>query len=156
MEKFAESLQNADKYLTNAEHIFNVTFKLVNDKKIFLNVIENLYKSVLYSIDSVLQLEFLLKRIKLAKDSNENLRIFKNLAERYGITKDELKITEDIFFIVKRHRQSSMEFLRGEKIVIMSESFPCYLDTTRVKAYSETARNIFNKIKGNFLSQKFI
>jgi len=156
MEKFAESLQNADKYIMNAEHIFNVTSKLINDKKVLLNVLENLYKSLLYSIDSILQLEFLLKRIKLSKDSSENLLIFKNLAEGYGITKEEIRVVEDIFFIVKRHRQSSMEFLRGEKIVIMSESLPCYFDTTKIKSYSETVKNIFDKIKDNFLSHSFI
>lgn len=156
MEKFAESLQNAEKYLANADHIFYVTSKLVNDKKILLNVLENLYKSLLYSIDSVLQLEFLLKRVKLAKNSNENLQIFKNFAEKYGITKDEIKIIDDILFVIKRHKQSSMEFLRGEKIVIMSESLPCYIDTAKIKSYSETTKSIFDKIKCNFLSQNFI
>ena len=156
MEKFVESLQNASKYFINAEHIFSVTSKVVDDKKIFLNLLENLYKSLLYSIDSVLQLEFLLKRIRLSKDSNENLSIFKKLAERYNITKEEIKIIDDILFIVKRHKQSSMEFLRGEKIVIMSESVPCYLDTTKVKLYLDTTKNIFDKIRNNFLSNNFI
>ncbi len=157
MEKFEESLLNSEKYWINADHMFNVTLKLVNDKKIMLNVLENMYKSLLYGVDSVLQLEFLLKRVKLSKESEQNFQIFKNLSENYGITKDEVKIIDDIFFIIKRHKGSGVEFLRGQKLVIMANNvFPAYFDTTKIKDYLQTSRNIIDKIKKKFTSQNFL
>jgi hypothetical protein len=157
MEKFEESLLNSEKYLLNANHMFNVTLKLVNDKKIMLNVLENMYKSLLYGVDSVLQLEFLLKRVKLFKESEKNFQVFKNLSENYGITIEEIKIIDDIFFIVQRHKGSGVEFLRGQKLVIMANNvFPAYFDTTKIKDYLQVSRNILEKIKKKLASQNFL
>ncbi|MEM4230374.1 MAG: hypothetical protein QXF25_00650 [Candidatus Pacearchaeota archaeon] len=145
---FERSLKNAEKYFLNAEHLLNVTFKLVNEKRILLNVVENLYKSLLYSVDSILKLEYELRRVRLYQDSKKNFQLFKDIACSYGITNEQLKTIDEIFLIIKKYKESSMEFVRGEKVVFMPNgSQPVYIDLIKVKNYIEIGKSILERIK---------
>jgi hypothetical protein len=127
--------------------MLNVTFKVIEDKRILLNVLENLYKSLLYGIDCILQYEAATKKARLFKESRKNLHLFKMIADSYGITTAEIRFIDEIFYITKKHKGSSMEFLKNDKIVIMSDNDPYYLQLSTLKQYINSSREILRKIK---------
>ena len=63
MEKFQESLLKAKKKLHLADHMIFVTYKLVNDPRLLLSAIKNIFNSLQNTIDSLLCYERLFKRI---------------------------------------------------------------------------------------------
>jgi hypothetical protein len=147
MADFGDSLRNSEKYLLNADHLVSVTFKFINDKKILLNVIENIYKSLLYGIDSILQYEAATKQARLFKESRKNMQLFKMIADTYSISQSEIRFIDEIFYITKKHKESSMEFLKNDKIVIMSDNLPYYLQLNTIRQYIENTKVIIGKIK---------
>ena len=147
MANFGDSLKNAEKYLLNADHLVSVTFKVVEDKRILLNVLENLYKSLLYGIDSILQYEAATKKAMLFKESKKNLQLFKMIAEAYSINSSEIRFIDEIFYITKKHKESPLEFLKKDKVVIMSDNLPYYLQVSTIRQYVSSTKTIIEKIK---------
>jgi len=147
MADFGDSLRNSEKYLLNADHLISVTFKVIDDKRILLNVLENIYKSLLYGIDCILQYEAATKKARLFKESRKNLQLFKMIADTYSITGSEIRFIDEIFYITKKHKNSPMEFLKKDKVVIMSDDFPYYLQVSTIKQYIENTKIIIKKIK---------
>ena len=71
MEKFLEGLQKAEKTIQEADHIVYVTFPLIKDKRLLLKVLQEIKNAVIICINSVLQYEYLYKRIRIYKDARE-------------------------------------------------------------------------------------
>jgi len=147
MPEFTESLKAADNYLMNAQHLTYVTYNIIKEKRVLLNVLENLYKSILYSINAVLQVEAELKRVSLYKESSRNLEIFKKISKHYSLEEKDLKFIDDLIAIVKKHKESGLVFSKGGKVVIMFEDKILYFDLQTIKDYIEKTRGINLKIK---------
>ena len=147
MSNYIESFKSSEKYLVNADHLISVTFRVVNDKKIILNAIENLSKSLIFGIDSILQFEASTKKARLFQEQRENMKLFRMIAENYGINNQEIRFIDEIFYIVKKHKDSSMEIMNNDKLIIMSDNSPFYLQPDNVKVYVINTRTILNKIK---------
>ena len=150
MQSHTESLLASEKYLANADHLLYVTYNVIKEKKLLLNVLENLYKALLYGINAVLQFEHNLRKVRLYKESQRNLQIFKIVAKNYNITPDELKLIDEIMLIIKKHKESGIVFTRGEKVVIMVEDKIIFFDLPKVKEYVQATKTIIAKIKKSF------
>ena len=87
MGKFLENIQEAEKNLRTIDHIIYVTFPLIKDKRLLLKVIQDMKGVVTSCITSILQYEYLYKRVSLHKDSKENFKTFtEKCAVRYNIS----------------------------------------------------------------------
>ena len=149
MEKFLEAVAAAEKSLRTVDHIIYVTFPLIKDKRLLLKVIQEIKNIITGCITSILQYEYLYKRISLYRDSRENLRIFtEKCAPRYNIGKGEIKLILELFEFVERHKASPFEFVKDEKIVILSEnSKPTTLSLEKTKEFLIMAKDILKKTK---------
>ena len=149
MKKFLETLQEAEKSLKTSDHMIYVTFPLVKDKRILLKVIQEIKKIITNCIKVILQYEFLYKRIKLYKDPKSNFKTFiEKCSPKYKITKEEIKIMLELFDFVEKHKESPFEFVKDEKIVILSENLkPKTLTLEKTKEFLITAKNILKKTK---------
>lgn len=149
MEKFLEYLQDAEKIIKTVDHIVYVTFPLLKDKNLLLKIILETKTAVLLCINSVLQHEYIYKRINLYKNAETNFRIFiEKCAPRYKITKNEIGLILELFNLAEKHKQSSMEFIKGEKIVILSENMKTEaISIEKIKKFLDLAKNILKKIK---------
>ena len=156
MEKFLENILEAEKNLRTIDHIIYVTFPLIKDKRLLLKVIQEIKDVVTNCITSILQYEYLYKRISLYRDSRENLKTFtEKCAQRYNIGKDEIRLILELFKFVENHKKSPFEFVKDEKIVILSEnSKPTTMTLEKTKEFLITAKDILKKtkegIKGSF------
>jgi transcription initiation factor TFIIIB Brf1 subunit/transcription initiation factor TFIIB len=121
MQKFLENINTAEKNIKTADHLIYSTFPLLKDKRILLKSIKEINLATTNLINSILQYEFLKKKIKLYKDPKENFKTFvERYAEEYKITKEEVIKIIQISEIAKKQKESPMEFLRNEKVVIFS------------------------------------
>ena len=153
MEKYIESLETAQKALQIADHMTYITFPLVKEKRLFLKILSELSISILNTINSVLQYEYYKKRIQIYKDARDNFNTFKELSLRYGIGPEQLRKLIEIIDLSEKHKKSPFEFVRNDKIIIMSEGMQTEtLSLEKIKALlletKDFLRKVNIKIKG--------
>jgi len=149
MQKIFQNLHEADRIIKAVDHLVYVTFPLVKDKRMLLNIIAETKKAVALCINSILQYDYLYKKIRLYKDTKENFITFKEkCAPRYGISQQEVDKITVLFELAEKHKKSPLEFVRNDKVVIMSENFQTNTITVeKTKEFVITARNLLEKIE---------
>lgn len=149
MEKFIEYLQEAEKKIKNSDHIVYVTIPLVKDKKLILKILEEIKKAVAYIINSILQYEYVFKKINLSKDAKTNFQTFiQKSSKRFDITKEEITEIIDLFEIAEAHKHSPMEFPRKEKIIILKTNMNhISLNLEKIKKFLFLSKNLLKKVK---------
>ena len=156
MEKFHENLILAEKTIKGADHMIYVTFPFIKDKRLIFKVLQEMKNSIALCINAILQYEYLYKRIKLYQDSKLNLRIFvEKCAPRYKITKEEIDLMQELFDFVEKHKESPFDFIKDNKIVVLSGSLkPRTMTIEKTKEFMMVAKSILRKskslIKPNF------
>jgi len=147
MEKFIENLNKASAMLQTADHLLYVTYPLVRDKRILLKILTEIYEAVFSAVNSILQYEYIYKRIELSKNPKENFIIFKEkCAPRFNISEEQTSRIVEIFRITEKHKQSPIEFLKGNKLIIMSDSVQTDAVTIeKMKEYLFLAKEIIKK-----------
>ncbi len=155
MEKFLENIFEAEKRIQKLDHIVHVSYPLIKDKRLLLRILVETKASIAKCINSILHYEYLYKRIKLSRDPNENLRIFKvKCAPKYDISFTEIKLMTELFNIIEKHKKSPFEFRKDNKIVILSEnSTPKVIIFEDTKEFLTLAKVILDKTKRNILSR---
>lgn len=148
MEKFKENLNIAIRSLQIADHMTYVTFPLVNEKRLLLKIFDEIYKSIISCINTILNYEYLYKRINLYQNNDDNLNTFINkCSKNYNLTNEQLKKIKEIIELNKKHKQSAMEFVKKDKIVILSDSLKTKtLDIFLIKEYLLIAKELLMKI----------
>jgi len=63
MERFLESLDKAKRLIQTADHLSYVTFPLIKEKRLLLKILEDISDSVVYTINAILQYEYIHKRV---------------------------------------------------------------------------------------------
>ena len=144
-----ENLHEAEELIKKIDHMVYVTYPLIQDKKLVLKIVSEARNAIIKCISSILQYEYLYKRIRLTKDPKENLRIFKlKCAPRYNIGVEEIKLILELFDLVEKHKKSPFEFRKQEKIVILSESsHPKVIVIENAKEFLALAKGILIKSK---------
>ena len=154
MEKFLKSIKEAEKIIKNVDHILYITFPLVKDKKLLLNVLEDIKSAISHCINSILQHEYLYKRITLYQNPKTNFITFiQKSSKYYHITEEETKRIVELFDLVEKHKESPMEFIKDGKIIIMSENLKTKLITIeKIKEFLLLSKSILIKTKKGILS----
>jgi hypothetical protein len=125
MEKYQEFLIEANKAFNTADHMAYVTYPLVNDIKLLVNIVENLEKAVKAGVNAVLEFDRLYKRISPLPDNFESrFSIFqRSSVPRYGFGGEQISLVIDLHKIMNNHKKSPMEFIRKDKFVICSGNY---------------------------------
>jgi len=149
MEKHLESMQNAISKLRIADHIVYTTYPLIKDKRLLLKALDSIYESLVFTINAILQYDYLHNKINLSNNPKENFDIFLTKSSKtYGITTEELRAIIDFFRLAEAHKKSPMEFTRQEKIIILSENLKTSsLDLDKMRLYLNLGRKMLEKAK---------
>ena len=149
MEKFLENIEEAEKTIQIVDHMIYVTFPLIKDKRLLLKILQEIKKAVTNCINSILQYEYFYKRITLHKNSKTNFKTFVDkCAPRYEISTWEIKLILELFDLSKKHEESPFEFIREEKVIILSENLkPRTLTVEKTKEFLILAKNILKKTR---------
>jgi len=121
-ERYFQSLEQAQKAFQIADHMTYITFPLVKEKRLLLKVLSELSSSVLSAINAILQYEYAWKRIQIYNDARANFETFKRIIPNYQIAPEQLAKLTEIIRLAERHKKSPFEFVKNDKIVIMSDS----------------------------------
>ncbi|MBD3253431.1 hypothetical protein GF386_06870 [Candidatus Pacearchaeota archaeon] len=148
MERFKEDLKQAIKNIKIADHMTYVTLPLVNEKRLILKIFDEIHKSIINCINASLNYEYLYKRIKLYNSRDKNIETFlKKCAKNYSLTNQQIEKIKEILIINKKHKQSAMEFVKKEKVIILSDNLKTkYLDIEIIKEYLLLTKELFIKL----------
>lgn len=150
-EKFIESMEKAKRYLQTADHLAFVTFPLMKENRLLLKVLEELGNALVFAINSVLQYEYIYKKIHIYSNAKENFQTFREVAKRYGVGYDQMKKIEDILGLMEKHKKSPFEFVKDDKIVIMSHGFGTdILTIEKIKGFVIETKDVVRKINISF------
>jgi len=147
--KFIDLLEKAKKNIHLADHMTYMTFPLVQDNKLLFKILEQLNSGLVNVINSILQYEYLYKRIQLSQDKAKNLDIFKQKCSiRYTITNEEIQDIIKIFNLHKKHKESGFEFIKNGKVIIMSDNLQTESITLeKTKQFLNTAKSVLKKVE---------
>ena len=147
MEKFQENLREAVKRLQIADHMTYVTFPLINEKRLLLKIFDEIHNAIIHCINAILNYEYLYKRINIYKDNNDNIQTFtQKVAKTYSLNNEQIKRIREILDLNKRHKQSAMEFVKKDKVVIMSDNLTHQIiDINVIKQYLLLAKELIMK-----------
>lgn len=136
MEKYQKNLKEAIRNLQIADHIAYVTFPLVNEQRLLLKIFDEIYKSIINCINAILNYEYLYNRVHLYENNSENIRTFTKCAKSYNLSNEQIKKILEILELNKKHNQSAMEFVKRERIIILSDNLGTQiLDIRKIKEY---------------------
>jgi len=149
MRKFLENIYEAEQIITRLDHIVYVTYPVVKDKKLLLKILVETRIAIARMINAILQYEFLFRRIKLYKTPKENMKTFINqCAPRYNISQNEVRLIINLFDIVDMHKNSTFEFRKDEKLVILNQdSSPKVIVLENAKEFVGIAKQMLSKIR---------
>ncbi|MDD5651460.1 MAG: hypothetical protein PHF86_13780 [Candidatus Nanoarchaeia archaeon] len=149
MEKHDELLLSAKKSLNAADHLTYMTYPLVKDVKIVLTITQNLHSCVMDGMEAVLQFDRYYKRINPLTDNFENkFSVFKEkCASRYNFNIDDLELIQEIKTILNCHKESNMEFIRSNKVIMCSPTFKMKtFDIPSIKLYLARTKKFIAKV----------
>jgi hypothetical protein len=148
MERFQELRAQAVRHAEVADHMLAVTYPTLQDPKLLVTILENVYESMLAAADSLLQYELLFKRINLYGDSvDERLRMFRHLAAKHEIDPRFVKAIEQLREIMREHKESPMEFSRSDHFVMYTDDAGVKtLSPDSIKSYIPLAKEFIKEI----------
>lgn len=150
MEKFHQMVQEANKYFITADHLAYVTYPVVKEIKLTLTIAQNLYNATEKLTDAIIYRERLYKRISPVPDDFESKAdILQKCLKRYNISNDFLLTYRDLKSILKSHRESPVEFIKNNKLVICSNTYSDIktVDIERLKRHITYTRNALDEVR---------
>jgi len=149
VEKFLEYLKTAEEKIQTVDHMIYVTFPLIKEKRLLLKILSELNTIILNILNAILQYDYIYKRIELSKDAKTNLRIFiEQCAQRYQITEQEIKSILELMDLTDKHKKSPFEFIKEEKVVILSENLKQEtLTLNKTKEFLIMSKSILKKTR---------
>ena len=113
-----------------------------------MQIFEEIYKSIIFSIDTAVDIEKLEK-----KEINEDFVIafLNKYSNKYNLSNEKINKISEIMELNKKHKKSAMEFVRKDKIIIMSNNLGIHaLNINDIKDYLSLAKEIIMKINKKF------
>ena len=122
---YLERREDALKRLKTADHMLNVMYSSINEPKILLATVENIFLGLSSSIAALLYYELSLRRVPAFQDTfDAKYNLFKTRTGlKYGFDKSYFLLIEKVKDIVKRHNQSPVEFSRKSKFMICDSDY---------------------------------
>ncbi|MBR9690282.1 hypothetical protein GOV08_01220 [Candidatus Woesearchaeota archaeon] len=155
MEKFQIAREESKKYVKIADHMLTITYPLVNDPKLLLAIMENLFLSMSKAMGALLYYERMFKKIPPFHDTFESkFNLFKHkVARMHNINPVIVNMIEDIKNAIVEHKNSPVEFVRKDVFVICSENYRMRTLTVKeMKDYVSKAKVFIAQIS-NIVSQ---
>ncbi|MFH1648940.1 MAG: hypothetical protein ABIA93_00115 [Candidatus Woesearchaeota archaeon] len=150
METFQTQWQEAKKKLKLADHMLTMTYPLVNDPKLLLNIAQNLADSMEFTISALLEYERLFKRVPPFKDEfNSKMVLFRTrVMPFYKIDVKYANAASEIRDVLKKHKASPMEFIRRDKVVIADEQYQLRLiSPAEIKKFMQVAKDFLEVVR---------
>ncbi len=150
--KIGDSLLEAEKIWNNTQVLLNFTIDLDENKRVFIKILENLCKCALLVLNSGITLEVIRGEMKVGRRSEENLeRFFEKCGSRYGLNEEDRKIVMKMILLLRKHKESGMEFVKDKKLYILNDDGRYYfVEKEELEEFSEIIRTLVDKLEKEF------
>jgi len=144
-----EYIKTAEDKIQKVDHMIYITFPLIKDKRLLLKILSELNIIILNILNSILQYEYIYKRIELSKDARENLETFVSFCvPRYKITENELRLILELLDLGEKHKKSPFEFIKEERVIILSENLkPSAITVEKAKEFLLMEKSLIKKTR---------
>ncbi len=125
MEKFQELREQAKKKLAAADHMLYMTYPVVDEPKLLLTILDNIYESMELALDALLQRERQFKLIPPYHNAfSAKLDVFKRrIAEKYSLNREYAAFLQTLRNLMVAHNESHVEFSKKDTFVICSDRY---------------------------------
>lgn len=134
--------------IENLKNNTEVNYPLTESKKIILISLQKSRIGISECINLALLIEAQNKKIKPSKDPKINLsNFFSTCTKDFDLTNKEIEKIKEILNLSRAQRQSSMDFKRDGKIVLLAKDLNYEITTIdKIKEYTQLIEIIFQKI----------
>ena len=143
MEKYQAAQASALKNLKVADHILHVTFPLLQDPKLLVGVLHNVFLALTQTMTTVLLYDRYVKLIPPFHDTFEskfNMFRVKSMQE-HKIDEKYAKLIQEIKELIVLHRKSTVEFRRKDSFIICQDDFSSIsISAAQLKEYVKTTK----------------
>ena len=142
---FKDFLKESARHLNIADHMTHVTFPIVNEKRLILKIFEEIYKSIMNSINFAVLNRFTNNEIE------SNLFYFiDSISKKINLDENNIKKIKEIMEIENKYKKSAMNFVKKDKIVILSDSLAIHtLTIENIKEYLLIAKELFMNVSNS-------
>jgi len=146
MQQYQEDLKQAIRHLQIADHITYVTFPLVNEKRLLLKIIEEINLAIIHSLNCMFNYKYPKEPIDLKKENMNINHTLKEISKDYELTNEQIIKIKEIFELNQKHKKSSIEFIKKDKVVILSDNLSFQtINIQKIKEYLLLAKRIIIK-----------
>src|SRR3989338_1938 len=151
MEKFQELIGISRKKIHIADHILTQTYPMLQDPRLLLAVVENIFLALTNSIGSLLYYERLFKQIPPFHDNfSSKFNMFRaRCVAKYNFKKEHVQLVQDIRDIIANHKKSPVEFSRKDSFVICSGGYNSMraISSVQIRDYILKAKLFIHEIE---------
>jgi hypothetical protein len=116
-------------------------------------MLEEICSSIVSVISSMLIYEQNYRRIVI--QGQNSFSLFQDRAMRFGINAQEIQGVFEILQIFEKHKESSVEFIKNEKLVMLGDNLnTSSIDLSLLKRYLAIAKIILQKVKGKIKEER--
>lgn len=146
MEDWQENIKKARQHFQIADHMTYVSFVILKENRLMIKIINELYISATSLIKAILKYEEDRGNVRLYTDSNLNFRTFKGVYKKY-ISEEEFKNLVLIMRLERQHKDSPMEFVKKDTLVIMNEDRYETINIEKLREIAGRFRISLNKVQ---------
>ncbi len=146
---YDELLVLAGSKLQAADHLFSTTYKLIQEPKLLVAIIEHLFESIDLSVQAAIVYERQFSKFTIPDFFEGKIDLFKEkVSAKYGMGANYVDYARLLFTIVNEHKKSAVEFKRKEQYVISDNDFKLHvLHPNDVMQHIKKTRLFIDQIK---------
>lgn len=120
-----QTFQQAEQQLASAKYLLDVTYRTIQDPKLLIGVITNIFSSLEQAITTLLIYERSLLLIpNYETDFNSKFTLFRSkVAPRNHIPQEYITLINKLQELTKLHKTSPIEFQRGNKLILCDKDY---------------------------------
>jgi len=125
MEKYEEAREKALKNLKTADHMLYVTYPVLQDPKLLVSILDNVFLALTSTMTTILWHQRLFKKIPPFHDNFESkFNLFRaKIVPAHKIEKKYEEFIREIQEIIALHRKSKVEFRRKDSFIICQDDY---------------------------------
>ncbi|MFH1063970.1 MAG: hypothetical protein V1729_02735 [Candidatus Woesearchaeota archaeon] len=148
MDSCQEILAKARKDLQVAEQMLIKTYPVVEDPKLILAILQDIYIALIGAMRAFLTFKGI-KHDLISGDTDDidaAFEVFGKNARASGFKDDDIELIAKLHKIIREHKESPVEFARKDKFVICDEHYNCdVISVDDMKKYLFRARLFVDK-----------
>ena len=151
MDFVARPLMQANQSFKTADHLAYITYPVVNEKKLLMVVIQNIYTTLNNAMDALLAHYHAYKQISyIPQDFEGKAEMFRSaLFKRHQLDPSLYDFFLEIDEIIRHHQRSAINFVRKDSFIIASDNFKLKTVTIeKVKSYLQQTKLFLDTING--------